>query len=84
MFLLAGDQDHPEVKGIVGHCKGENFVVKNSEELVDLLNFYPELCEKPLAVAAQTTFHAGEMCIRDRALIVYRIRSESQGKGDRL
>ena len=60
VFLLAGDQDHPEVKGIVGHCKGENFVVKNSEELVDLLNFYPELCEKPLAVATQTTFHAGE------------------------
>ena len=60
VFLLAGDQDHPEVKGIVGHCKGENFVVKDSEELANLLNFYPELHEKPLAVAAQTTFHAGE------------------------
>ena len=60
VFLLAGDKDHPEVKGIVGHCKGENFVVKNSEELVELPKKYPELARKPLAFAAQTTFHAGE------------------------
>ena len=24
VFLLAGDRDHPEVQGIMGHCKGEN------------------------------------------------------------
>ena len=60
VFLLAGDKDHPEVQGIVGHCKGENFVVKNSEDLVNLLKIHPELAEKPLAFAAQTTFHAGE------------------------
>ena len=29
VFLLAGDKDHPEVRGIVGHCKGENFVIKS-------------------------------------------------------
>ena len=22
VFLLAGDKDHPEVRGILGHCKG--------------------------------------------------------------
>ena len=60
VFLLAGDKDHPEVQGIVGHCKGENFVVKNSKDLVNLLKIHPELAEKPLAFAAQTTFHAGE------------------------
>ena len=60
VFLLAGDKDHPEVQGIVGHCKGENLVVKNSEDLVNLLRIHPELAEKPLAFAAQTTFHAGE------------------------
>ena len=60
VFLLAGDKDHPEVQGIVGHCKGENFVVKNSEDLANLLKIHPELAEKPLAFAAQTTFHAGE------------------------
>lgn len=60
VFLLAGDKDHPEVQGILGHCKGENFVVKNSEELVNLLKIHEELRAKPLAFAAQTTFHAGE------------------------
>ena len=59
-FLLAGDRDHPEVQGILGHCKGENFTVKNNEELVNLLKNNPNLREKPLAFAAQTTFHAGE------------------------
>lgn len=60
VFLLAGDRDHPEVQGIMGHCKGENYVVKNSEELVTLLKNYPELTTKPLTMAAQTTFHTGE------------------------
>ena len=44
----------------MGHCKGENFTVKNNEELVNLLKNNPDLREKPLAFAAQTTFHAGE------------------------
>ena len=60
VFLLAGDKDHPEVKGILGHCKGENFTVKSNQELVELLKNHPELRTKPLAFAAQTTFHAGE------------------------
>ena len=60
VFLLAGDKNHPEVQGIVGHCKGENFVIKSSEELVELLKNHPELEKKSLAFAAQTTFHAGE------------------------
>ena len=60
VFLLAGDRDHPEVQGIMGHCKGENYVVKNSEELVTLLKIHPELTTKPLTMAAQTTFHTGE------------------------
>ena len=60
VFLLAGDRDHPEVQGIMGHCKGENYVLKNSEELVTLLKNHPELTTKPLTMAAQTTFHTGE------------------------
>lgn len=60
VFVLAGDAQHPEVQGIIGHCKGENFVVKNSKELEDLLKNHPELTTRPLAFAAQTTFHAGE------------------------
>ncbi len=60
VFLLAGDRCHPEVQGIMGYCKGENYVVKNHEELVELLKKHPELTSKPLTMAAQTTFHTGE------------------------
>ena len=60
VFLLAGDACHPEVQGIVGHCKGENFVVKNQKELVELLEKHPDFTTRPLAFAAQTTFHGGE------------------------
>ena len=61
VFLLAGDKDHPEVKGILGHCKGENFTVKSNQELVDLLKNHPELRTKPLAFAAQNHLPRGRM-----------------------
>ena len=61
VFLLAGDKDHPEVKGILGHCKGENFTVKSNRELVDLLKNHPELRTKPLAFAAQNHLPRGRM-----------------------
>ena len=60
VFLLAGDARHPEVIGILGHCKGEKFVVKNQQELLELLKNRPDLPQRPLAFAAQTTFHGGE------------------------
>ena len=60
LFLLFGDAGHPEVQGIVGHCTGPYFVCKNSEELAKALKNHPEWAQKPLSVAAQTTFHTGE------------------------
>ncbi|WP_322180405.1 bifunctional 4-hydroxy-3-methylbut-2-enyl diphosphate reductase/30S ribosomal protein S1 [Neglectibacter caecimuris] len=59
-FLLFGDRDHPEVQGIIGHCGGEYFVLKNREELQKLLENNFDLEKKPLVVAAQTTFHTEE------------------------
>lgn len=59
-FVLCGDKDHPEVKGIIGHCTGENYVVKDSSELKILLKNNSELAKKPLVFAAQTTFHTEE------------------------
>jgi len=59
-FLLFGDRDHPEVQGIIGHCGGEYFVLKNREELQKLLENNSDLEKKPLVVAAQTTFHTEE------------------------
>lgn len=59
-FLLCGDKDHPEVQGIIGHCTGEHYVVKNSAELEKLLENHSDLAKKPVGIAAQTTFHTGE------------------------
>ncbi len=60
VFLLFGDGDHPEVRGITGHCTGEFLVCRGAGELQTLLKTRPDLSKLPIAVAAQTTFHAGE------------------------
>ncbi len=59
-FLLCGDQDHPEVQGIIGHCTGEYFVIRGQAELEKLLENNSDLAKKPLAIAAQTTFRVEE------------------------
>ena len=59
IFLLFGDPEHPEIKGIVSHCTGPYFVCQSPEELLHLLDEQPQLKTKPLAAAAQTTFHMG-------------------------
>ena len=56
VFLLAGDENHPEVVGSVGHCSGEYHVFKSEEELDILFEKYPDLCQKTILVAEQTTF----------------------------
>ena len=60
LFLLFGDRDHPEVRGITGHCTGGFFVCAGEKGLQNLLQGQPDLAKMPIAVAAQTTFHAGE------------------------
>ncbi len=59
IFLLFGDPEHPEIKGIVSHCTGPYFVCQSPEELLHLLDEQPQLKTKPLTAAAQTTFHMG-------------------------
>ncbi len=60
IFLLCGDRDHPEIKGIIGHCTGKYFVVRDSRELAKLLENSSDLANKPVAIAAQTTFQTEE------------------------
>ncbi len=60
IILIAGDKDHPEVEGIVGHCSGEYHTFLNSEELSALLKENQYLCKKPVCVVVQTTFHKTE------------------------
>ena len=58
--LIAGDENHPEVKGIKSCAKGESFVIGSSEKIDELLENYPELSEKNLIFVSQTTFSIKE------------------------
>lgn len=60
VFLLCGDENHPEVQGIIGHCTGTHYVVRDSAALAELLENQPDLKEKSVTMAAQTTFHTKE------------------------
>ena len=62
--VIAGDSEHQEVKGIVGHCFGENFVIADEIELEKLLTENGDFAEKKVIFVSQTTFNAkkwGEM-----------------------
>lgn len=55
MLLVAGDEKHPEVQGIVGHTTGKVKAFANLKELEELL---PELKQqKSIFAVAQTTFN---------------------------
>lgn len=54
LLLIAGDKDHPEVQGIVGHATGEVLVFKDLAQLEQIST--PENCQKKAFVVAQTTF----------------------------
>lgn len=58
--LIAGDPDHPEVQGIVGHCTGPCFVFRTAEELETLLQNEPLLQKSDISAVAQTTFRVAE------------------------
>lgn len=58
--LIAGNENHPEVKGIRSYCKGESFVFNNEEQLVEILK-NNEVCERnSLICVSQTTFSLKE------------------------
>lgn len=51
-ILIAGDQRHPEVEGIRGHC-GDSYVFENAEELRKISEDFVDI---PVCVVSQTTF----------------------------
>lgn len=58
--LIAGDENHPEVKGIRSYCMGKSFVFKNQQELEKILE-ENNLCEEnSLICVSQTTFSLKE------------------------
>lgn len=58
IILIAGDETHPEVQGIRGHCVGESYVFSSCEgfeSLVKNKGFF----EKKVAILSQTTYNNG-------------------------
>ncbi len=58
--LIAGDKDHPEIQGIVGHCEGDYHIFKNSEELAKITKKITDVENISLCVVAQTTYDVKE------------------------
>ncbi len=57
-ILIAGDEAHHEVIGIIGHCVSDYFVFSSEKELENLIKNNPQLKENPVSVVSQTTFNA--------------------------
>ncbi len=58
IILIAGDENHHEVIGIIGHCTTDYYVFSNEEELESLIEKHPEFKEIHVSVVSQTTFNA--------------------------
>ncbi|MCH4239735.1 MAG: bifunctional 4-hydroxy-3-methylbut-2-enyl diphosphate reductase/30S ribosomal protein S1 [Oscillospiraceae bacterium] len=60
VVLIAGNQQHPEVQGILGHCTGPAFAFNSAEELTDDAENWGFSGESAVSVVAQTTFSVAE------------------------
>ena len=66
VVLIAGNKHHPEVCGIIGHCKTDCYTFNNEEELDEVLPIILKSNNKQLLIVAQTTFDTKEWkkCIK--------------------
>ncbi len=55
VLLIAGNPDHPEVQGIVGHAVGEVHVFWNEESLMNIIKKLKSEGKEEIAVVQQTT-----------------------------
>lgn len=60
VVLIAGDENHPEVQGIVGHCEGKYYIFKNQRELEKLLKKFQGVENISICAVAQTTYDVKE------------------------
>lgn len=56
IVLIAGNEKHPEVEGIKGHCNSKSFVFKNETELKNIIDNNSEIKFEKVCVVSQTTF----------------------------
>ena len=59
-IIIAGDPNHPEVKGIRSYCKTESFVVSTAEELESIKKNNDFSENDAFSLVSQTTFDAKE------------------------
>ena len=55
--VIAGNEGHPEVTGIRGHCQGTSFVISSPEDLENLQKNNIISTNSPVVMVAQTTFN---------------------------
>ena len=60
VVLIAGNKNHPEVCGIIGHCASDCYTFNNEAELDDLLPNILKENNKQVQIVAQTTFDTQE------------------------
>ena len=51
-IIIVGDENHPEVQGIAGWCSNEADIIKNPEELINIIEPSKKYC-----LVCQTTFN---------------------------
>ncbi len=56
-ILLAGDENHPEVQGILSNCAGAYYTFRSEEDLTNLVDIIPNEKNNSICVVAQTTFN---------------------------
>ena len=57
VILIAGDENHPEVQGILSNCVSEYFIFNNEADLDRVLKIIPKEKNNSVCVVAQTTFN---------------------------
>lgn len=57
IILIAGDKNHPEVEGIVGHCLSKAYVFADEKDLKNIFEKNLEILKKKVAIVAQTTYN---------------------------
>lgn len=60
VILIFGNENHPEVDGIVGNCNGKCYVIANSVELEDFIESNEFNKNSKILVVEQTTFNINE------------------------
>jgi 4-hydroxy-3-methylbut-2-enyl diphosphate reductase len=65
-IVIMGDQNHPEIEGIVGFCKNKPFICKDDTALSEILKKNLRNSKKKVAIVVQTTYNITiwEKCTR--------------------